>query len=88
MSSAASIAVILVIAVIFIFLFFKIIRLPLKWLFKLALHAFLGFISLFILNFIGSRAGIFLQIDLLHSLIAGILGVPGVILMLLFKYLL
>ncbi|MBQ3424912.1 MAG: pro-sigmaK processing inhibitor BofA family protein [Clostridia bacterium] len=75
-------------AVLLLLLFIKIIRLPLKWLFKLLLHAVVGFVALFVFNFLGSYAGIWLELNLFNAVITGILGVPGVILLLLFKYLL
>ena len=68
-------------AVLLLLLFIKIIRLPLKWLFKLLLHAL-------VFNFLGSFVGIWLEINAINAVITGLLGVPGVILLLLFKYLL
>ena len=58
-------------AAVLLNLFFRIIRLPLKWLVKAALHAAVGFVALFILNFIGSW-----------------IGVPGVLILLVIKYIL
>ena len=81
-----SVPMIAVAGILLLYLFVRIIRLPLKWLFKLALHAAVGFISLFVLNLLGSYVGIALEINVVNCVIAGILGVPGVILMLIFKY--
>lgn len=67
-------------------LFFKIMRLELKWLFKLALSAAAGFVALFIFNFLGTYIGVSLEMNLVSALITGILGVPGVIILLIFKY--
>ena len=75
-------------AVLLLLLFIKIIRLPLKWLFKLLRHALVGFVALFVFNFLGSFVGIWLEINAINAVITGLLGVPGVILLLLFKYLL
>ena len=75
-------------AVLLLALFIRIIRLPLKWLFKLALHAAIGFVALFIFNFLGSFVGIWLEVNTFNAVVTGLLGVPGVILLLLFKYLL
>lgn len=83
-----SLPLLLIAAAAFLLLFLRILRLPLKLLMKLALHALTGFIFLFILNFLGSSVGISLEIDALHCIIAGALGVPGVILMLIVKYIL
>ena len=83
-----SIPLMLAAGVLLLLLFIRIIRLPLRWLFKLALHAAVGFVALFVLNFLGSGIGIFLELNVFNAVITGVLGVPGVILLLLFKYLL
>ena len=88
MSAVIALGLVIVAALVLLFLFIRIIRLPLKWLFKLALHVALGFVALFILNFFGDYVGISLEMNLLNALVSGVLGVPGVILMLLFKYIL
>ena len=76
----------LIAATLLLWLFLRILRLPLKLLMKLLLHAAVGFIALFVLNFLGSSVGISLSITPVNCILAGALGVPGVLLMLLFKY--
>lgn len=88
MSSAIAPLLPLVILIVFAFLFFKIIRLPLKLLFKLLIHVALGFAALFLLNFFGAFVGLSLEVNLVNAAISGILGFPGVILLLLFQYIL
>ncbi len=78
----------IVAAVLLLMLFIRIIRLPLKIMAKAALHAAVGFVALFVLNFLGSWIGVSLEMNLLNALIAGILGVPGVLILLIFKYVL
>lgn len=75
-------------AAVLLWLFFRIIRLPLKLLAKAALHAAVGFVALFVLNFIGSTVGVVLELNLFNALVTGILGVPGVLLLLIIKYIL
>lgn len=75
------------ICIFLIVLLFKIIKTPLKWAFKLLLNAASGFIALVILNFFGSLVGLSLTINVINCLVAGILGLPGVVLLLLLKYL-
>ena len=67
---------------------FRLLSKPIGWILKLLLHAVLGYIALFIFNFIGAWAGISLGLNFLNAVITGLLGVPGVILLLLVKYLL
>ncbi len=78
----------IVAAILLLLIFIRIIRLPLKWLSKLALHVVMGFVSLFILNFLGTYINISLEMNLINALVTGVLGVPGVLLLLLIKYIL
>ena len=66
-------------AAVLLNLFFRIIRLPLKWLVKAALHAAVGFVALFILNFIGSWIGVELEMNAFNALITGLFAVRSVI---------
>lgn len=75
------------ICVVLIVLLFKIIKTPLKWAFKLLINAASGFIALIILNFFGGIVGLSLTINFINCIVAGILGLPGVVLLLLLKYL-
>jgi len=77
----------IVICIVLIVLLFKIIKTPLKWAFKLLINAISGFFALVILNFFGGIVGLSLTINLINCLVAGILGLPGVVLLLLIKYL-
>ncbi len=75
-----------IICILLVALLFKLLKTPLKWAFKLLLNAVGGFIALVILNFFGAIFGLSLTINLINCLVAGILGLPGVILLLLLKY--
>lgn len=74
-------------AVVFIILLVKLLSAPIRWIFKLLLNALLGFVVLFIINFFGGFIGLTLGINLVNALIVGILGVPGVILLVLIELL-
>ncbi len=54
----------IVAAVLLLMLFIRIIRLPLKIMAKAALHAAVGFVALFVLNFLGSWIGVSLEMNL------------------------
>lgn len=71
-----------------LWLLFKLLKRPIKWALKLLLNALIGFVGLLILNFLGSFIGISLGINWFNAIITGVLGVPGVILLLLIKYIL
>lgn len=83
-----SIVLMIAAAVLLLMLFIRIIRLPLKWMFKGLLHAAVGFVALFVFNFIGSWIDVELELNLFNALITGIFGVPGVIILLVIKYIL
>lgn len=75
-----------VICILLVVMLFKIIKTPLKWAFKLLINAASGFIALVILNFFGGIVGLSLTVNLINCLVAGILGLPGVVLLLVLKY--
>lgn len=83
------IAVIVVaILLVLLFLVIKIIKTPIKWAFKLLIHAGFGFLGLLVINFFGVLVGVTLPITWLSALAVGVLGVPGVLLLLVIKFLL
>jgi len=67
-------------------LLLKLLRKPIKWAFKLLLHALFGFVFLFIFNLFGSLIGLTLGLNWLNAVVTGVLGIPGVILLLLLTY--
>lgn len=58
-----------------------------KILFKFVLNSVVGYILLLIFNFFGSIFGLTLQINIINAFIAGVLGIPGIILLFVLKYL-
>ena len=67
---------------------FALLKKPLAWIVKFLLHAAMGYAFLFLFNFVGAWVGVSLGLNWLNAAVAGVLGVPGVILLLLIKYLL
>ena len=74
-------------ALVLIVVLVKVLAAPIRLLFKLAINAALGFVILFVINFFGEFVGISLGINLINALVAGFLGVPGVILLVLISLL-
>ena len=64
-------------------LILKILTKPIRWIFKLLLNAAFGFVLLFLVNFFGDPVGIYIGVNFVNALVAGFLGVPGVILLVL-----
>ncbi len=79
--SLATLAAVVLISIFVIKLLFG----PMKLILKLAINAGFGFVILFIVNFFGEFFGFSLGVSLLNALVAGVLGVPGVILLILIK---
>lgn len=65
----------------------RIFTLPVKWIFKLLLNTLMGFVALFLVNWLGSYIGISLGINVVNAVVAGTLGIPGIILLLLLRWL-
>lgn len=63
----------------------KLLAKPIKIVFKLLINAGLGFIILFIVNFFGGFFDFSLGISFVNALVVGVLGVPGVIILVLLK---
>jgi inhibitor of the pro-sigma K processing machinery len=78
---------IIIIIVIFVLIILAILRKPIKILLKLALNTLIGFLSLFVLNWLGAFIGVSIAVNWINALLVGIFGVPGVALILLLKWL-
>ena len=67
---------------------FKLLKKPLAWILKFLLHAAMGYAFLFLFNFVGAWLDVSLGLNWINAAVAGVLGVPCVVLLLLIKYLL
>lgn len=76
---------ILAAVVVGVILLLKILSAPIRLAFKLLINAGVGFLILFVVNFFGDFVGFTLGMNFLNALVAGILGVPGVILLIVIK---
>ena len=76
-SSAAAYAVGLAV----LFLLGRLLLKPLTWVLKLVCNALIGALLLFAVNFIGASFGFCVVVNPVTSLVAGILGVLGVLLL-------
>ena len=66
----------------------KALLLPMKVILKLIINGVLGGIAIFLINLLGQPIGFFIPLNIVSALVAGILGLPGIILMVILKYLL
>lgn len=73
--------------IFFIFIVGKIFILPLKTILKFILNSVVGGIMIFIINLIGGFWNFHIGLNIFTSIIVGILGVPGTILVIMIKLL-
>jgi len=77
-----------IIGVLIVFAFGKAMLLPLKILLRLVINGILGGIAIIIINLIGAPLGFTISLNLFSAFVAGILGLPGIILLVILKFLL
>ena len=75
-----------IIAVLAIFVVGKIFAWPFKILFNLIINGVMGGILLFLINLVGSKFGLVIPINAITALIAGFLGIPGVLFLVILNY--
>ena len=78
----------LALAVIVVIVLIRVISAPIKLIFKLLINTIIGFAILFLVNLIGQNFGITIEMNLLHAVIVGIFGIPGVIVLILLQFIL
>ncbi|MDD4570560.1 MAG: pro-sigmaK processing inhibitor BofA family protein [Tepidanaerobacteraceae bacterium] len=66
----------------------RVLIMPLKIVLKLVYNALIGGIVLLILNFVGGYIGLYIALNPITALLVGFLGVPGIIMLLILKYIL
>ncbi|WP_300408984.1 pro-sigmaK processing inhibitor BofA family protein [Lagierella sp.] len=76
---------IILICVVLMMLFFGLLGLSFKIAGKLLINSISGLVLLAVFNFVGSIFGLSLQITFLNAVVAGIFGIPGIIVLLLLK---
>lgn len=71
--------------IVLLYIVSRIFLMPLRLLLRLVYNAVIGGVMLWGLNFVGSHFGFTIAINPVTALVAGFLGIPGVILLVLFK---
>ena len=74
--------------IIFILIFGKIFIWPLKNIVRLIFNSVLGGILIYIINIIGSSFNFHIGLNMITSILVGLLGVPGAILLIILKIIL
>jgi len=78
---------IIIAAVGLLLLALAILKFPIKIIFKLIINTVIGFVALLLLNYAGGFIGVSITVNWINALIVGVLGVPGVALILLLQWL-
>lgn len=74
-----------IVGLLILYLLGILLVIPLKLLTKLLINGLIGGLVLFLFNLLGGFFGLSIVINPLNSVIVGVLGVPGVILLLLLQ---
>lgn len=69
----------------FLFLFGRIFILPIKSVLKLVLNSILGGVIIYVINLIGGVFSFHIGLNYITAILTGILGIPGVILLVVLK---
>ena len=59
--------------------FLRLCLIPMKWFWKIGINSLCGFACLWLLNLISGFTGIFFPINFITASIAGFLGIPGIV---------
>lgn len=70
-----------------IFIFGRIFIVPIKKILKLIINSVLGGIVIFLINIVGANFGFHIGLNLVTSILIGILGIPGVVCLIIVKLL-
>mgnify|MGYP000214914396 CR=1 FL=1 len=73
------------VGIILLYILGRVLLFPMKVILKLVYNSILGGMALLAINFVGSFFRFHIALNLLSALIAGILGIPGIILLVVLK---
>jgi inhibitor of the pro-sigma K processing machinery len=59
---------------------------PRKFLLRIIINGIIGGLILFIINLLGKSIGLYIVINPVTALVAGFLGIPGIILLIILQY--
>jgi inhibitor of the pro-sigma K processing machinery len=73
------------VGIILLFLLGRLLLIPIKVVLKLVYNGLLGALGILLVNFIGGLAGFHLAFNVITAFVVGILGIPGLILLIAIK---
>ena len=69
----------------FIFLLGKILIVPIQKILKLVVNSLLGGLVIYVINLIGANFGFHIGLNIVTSMIVGLLGLPGTVVLILIR---
>ena len=82
-----SLIVMIAAVVLGVVILLRLLAKPIRFFFKLLINTALGFVLLWLINFFGGEYGILLELSWMNALLVGLLGIPGVLLLLAIHFL-
>lgn len=76
------------VCVCFLFLFGRIFVWPIKKILKIIINSILGGFTIFLINIIGVNFGFHIGLNIFTSILIGILGLPGTVILIIIKLIL
>ena len=64
----------------------RLLLMPMKLIFKVGIHSGCGFLCLWLLNSVAAFTGAYFPINAVTVLVAGFLGLPGIVMLVLLQY--
>lgn len=71
-----------ILAIVLLYIVLKLLKVSIPLLSKLVINGVIGLITLVIFNVIGGLIGLSIEITVVNAIIAGIFGIPGIIVIL------
>lgn len=78
----------ILIPVLLLGLLLRLLVLPIRWFWKLFVNGGCGFLCLWLLNSISGFTGLYFPINYVTAIIAGFLGLPGIVLLAILQFVL
>jgi inhibitor of the pro-sigma K processing machinery len=67
-----------------VYVFGRFFLVPLKWILGALISSLLGGVAIMFINILGTSCGLFIPLNVFTAVITGVLGVPGLIMLVLF----
>lgn len=74
-----------IVGIILLYILGRVLLVPMKVVLKLVYNSMLGGIALIVINFVGGLFQFHIAFNLLSAFIAGVLGIPGILLLIVLK---